>query len=134
MAYRDERQALGFQVAELERENEKLREELEATRERLRETTEERHQKRRMGTRDACALCRGTLLPVAIFAGHDTLNPLPLKMSTLRFTSPDGGFTHSAPIRSMVCSSCGYIQNFIDIDNPSTPPLPETPGTGKKDR
>ncbi|MCB9749073.1 MAG: hypothetical protein H6713_03600 [Myxococcales bacterium] len=116
MVYRDDRQALALQVAELERENTRLREELELTQERLRKAHTDGHEQRRLGTRDACALCGGTLLPVAIFAGHDVRAPLPLKMSTLRFTSPDGGFTHSAPIRSLVCASCGYIQNFIDID------------------
>ena len=41
--------------------------------------------------------------------------PLPLSMSTLRFTSPAGGFTHAAPVHSLACSSCGFIHNFIDI-------------------
>ena len=134
MAYRDDRQALALQLAELERENERLRSEIESFEERLQRVLNERQELQHARSRRSCVLCRGTLLPVAIFAGHDDHAPIPLKMSTLRFTSPDGGFTHSAPIRSMVCSSCGYIQNFIDIDNPSTPPLPETPGTGKKDR
>ncbi len=116
MVYRDDRQALALQVAELERENTRLCKELEVIKKRLRKASTDGHEQRRTGTRDACALCGGTLLPVAIFAGHDVRAPLPLKMSTLRFTNPEGGFTHSAPIRSLVCASCGYIQNFIDID------------------
>jgi len=55
-------------------------------------------------------------LPVAVVAGHDVRNPLPLKMSTMRFISPEGGFTASAPIRSYACASCGFIHNFIDMD------------------
>ena len=61
-------------------------------------------------------MCSGNLLPVAIVAGHDVRNPLPLKMSTLRFRSPEGGFTASAPVRSYACGTCGYIHNFIDMD------------------
>lgn len=115
MVYRDDRQALMHQLGELERENKALQEELERFEDRLARIMEERQEIRHARARQACALCRGTLLPVAIFAGHDTRAPLPLSMSTLRFTSPQGGFTHSAPVRSFVCSSCGFIHNFIDI-------------------
>lgn len=115
MVYRDDRQALALQIAELERENEHLRREIESFEERLARVMSERQELQHARSRRSCVLCRGTLLPVAIFAGHDTRAPLPLSMSTLRFVSPQGGFTHSAPVRSFVCSTCGFIHNFVDI-------------------
>lgn len=116
MAYRDEQQALWMQVAELERENQQLREALDQAAKRYRTWREEQHAWRKDGARKDCIMCGGTLLPVAVFAGHDTRSPIPLSMSTLRFGLPDGGFTHSAPVRFMACSSCGFIHNFIDIE------------------
>jgi hypothetical protein len=117
VAYRDEQQALWIQVAELERENDQLREALERAAKRYRSWREEQHAQRKDGARKDCIMCGGTLLPVAVFAGHDTRSPIPLSMSTLRFGLPDGGFTHSAPVRFMACSSCGFIHNFIDIEH-----------------
>jgi hypothetical protein len=115
MAYRDDRQALAMQLAELERENERLRDALEHSEARARELADAKHEQRRAASRDGCSLCGGTLLPVAVFAGHDIRSPLPLSISTIRFGRPTGGFTHSAPVRSLVCASCGYIHNFIDM-------------------
>lgn len=115
MVYRDDRQALGLQVAALEKENAELRAQLDDADERYRRLSDEQHAERREHSRASCVLCGGVLLPVAIVAGHDVRSPLPLKMSTLRFGSPDGGFTHSAPVRSLACTSCGYIHNFIDM-------------------
>ena len=115
MGYRDDRDAMAMQLAELERENARLREALDTAEGRAREAQEHRHERRRSGAHKACVMCGGTLLPVAIFAGHDTRQPLPLSMSTLRFTSPAGGFTHAAPVHSLACSSCGFIHNFINI-------------------
>ena len=105
-----------LEMAQLERENERLRGALADAQVRFNDLLTQQYEERRKTVRMSCVMCSGNLLPVAIVAGHDVRNPLPLKMSTLRFTSPDGGFTHSAPIRSLVCASCGYIQNFIDID------------------
>ncbi len=115
MAYRDDRQALAMQIAELERANQKLREKLEASQRKLAKTQSEQTAKRTAKARQGCIVCGGTLLPVAIFAGRDITAPLPLKMSTLRFVDPNGGFTHSAPLHSMACASCGFIHNFIDM-------------------
>ncbi len=115
MPYRDEQQALVLQVAALEHENERLRGELEQAGDRLRKTLQEQFEGRRAGVRYQCLMCNGNLLPVAIVAGHDPRNPLPLKMSTLRFGDPTGGFTASAPVHSYACSSCGYIHNFVDM-------------------
>ena len=117
MAYRDDRQALALQIAELERENSKLRDELESAGKRYKRVQDEHHEARRMGDK-RCILCGGSLLPVAVFAGHDIGSPIPLSMSTLRFGRADGGFTHSAPIHSLACSSCGYIHSFIPISEP----------------
>ena len=116
MAYRDEQQALLLQVAALEGENQRLRTALDGAEARFRQLLHEQHETRRRGVRFSCVICSGNLLPVAIIAGHDARNPLPLKMSTLRFGSPEGGFTASAPVRSYACTSCGYIHNFIDMD------------------
>lgn len=115
MAYRDDRQALAMQIAELERDNQKLREKLEAATRRFERSQLEQSAERTAQARKGCMACGGTLLPVAIFAGHDITSPLPLKMSTLRFVDPNGGFTHSAPLHSMACASCGFIHNFIDM-------------------
>lgn len=62
-----------------------------------------------------CTVCGGALLPVAVFAGRNDRSPLPLRMSTIRFVNPAGGFTHSAPILAKACSSCGFIHHFIDM-------------------
>jgi hypothetical protein len=115
MGYRDDRDAMALQLRELERENARLREALDSAEARAKDVQEARHEQRRSGAHKACVMCGGTLLPVAIFAGHDTRAPLPLSMSTLRFTSPEGGFTHAAPVHSSACASCGFIHNFIDI-------------------
>ncbi|NVB39465.1 hypothetical protein G6O69_16605 [Pseudenhygromyxa sp. WMMC2535] len=115
MSYRDEQQALLLEVKILERENQRLREALEASEDRFKSALREEFEARRKNVRMSCVMCQGNLLPVAIVAGHDVRNPLPLKMSTLRFGSPDGGFTASAPVRSYACTSCGYIHNFIDM-------------------
>ena len=122
MGYRDDRDAMAMQIAELERDNIRLREALGHAEDRARDVQDERHEQRRSAHK-ACVMCGGTLLPVAIFAGHDTRQPLPLSMSTLRFTSPAGGFTHAAPVHSLACSSCGFIHNFIDV-SPKGGPLP----------
>jgi hypothetical protein len=118
VVYRDDRQALSLQVAELERENEQLREELESVKSDARRERDERHEERKAGAFRGCALCGGSLLPVAVFAGQNHRSPLPLNVSTLRFGDPSGGFTGSAPIKSKVCSSCGFIHQFIDINAP----------------
>lgn len=117
MVYRDDRYALELTVAQLEAENDHLKTSLERAREQLRDVVENRDKERRGKAREACILCGGHLLPVAIFAGHDANAPIPISMSTLRFSRPAGGFTHSAPIQSLACSSCGFIYNFIDMEN-----------------
>ncbi|WAS98722.1 hypothetical protein [Nannocystis punicea] len=105
-----------LQIAALEQENERLRRELAEADARARGVADDTRERRRSGAHKTCVMCGGvTLLPVAIFAGHDTRAPLPLHMSTLRFTSPSGGFTHSAPVHSLVCSTCGFLHNFIDM-------------------
>ena len=115
VSYRDELQALALQVADLERHNGRLKRELEEAQSRVRKVTADSHASRKEGSRSACQLCGGTLLPVAVFAGHDWNDPQPMSMSTLRFQSEKGGFTHAAPIHSLACTSCGYIHNFIEI-------------------
>ncbi|KIG16767.1 hypothetical protein DB30_04111 [Enhygromyxa salina] len=116
MAYRDEQQALMLEVATLERENHRLQAELTEAEQRFKGLLSGEYEQRRKTVRKSCVMCSGNLLPVAIVAGHDVRNPLPLKMSTLRFGSPEGGFTASAPVRSYACGTCGYIHNFIDMD------------------
>ena len=118
MPYRDDREALELRVRELERENERLRDELDAEQARRMALTQATHERRHSEARAGCVLCGGTLLPVAVFAGHDIQQPLPLNISTLRFGRPAGGFTHSAPIHSMACASCGFIHSFISMDTP----------------
>ena len=117
MAYRDDRQALELALNELQRENEDLREQLRQAGDRYRKMLREAHEGRKEGSRTSCIMCGGSLLPVAVFAGHDIAAPMPLQMSTLRFGSPNGGFTHAAPVRSMACASCGYLHTFIEMDD-----------------
>ena len=117
MAYRDDRQAMSLQIAELELENERLREEVDTLREegkRLRD--EDREVRKRESTERGCVSCGGSLLPVALFAGTNLRSPIPISLSTLRFGDPAGGFTRSAPVKAKVCSSCGYVHCFIQID------------------
>lgn len=117
VVYRDDRQALSLQVAELERENAELREQVESLQgDARRQRDEERETRHRAGAERGCAMCGGSLLPVALFAGRDLRAPIPIALSTLRFGAPDGGFTRSAPVKAKVCSSCGYIHTFIDIE------------------
>jgi len=117
VSYRDDRQALSLQIAELERENEELKGEVAKLKEEAKRERAVEREKRRVGALKACAMCGGSLLPVAMFAGRDR-TPIPLALSTVRFGDPAGGFTRSAPIKSLVCSSCGFIHNFIDIQAP----------------
>jgi hypothetical protein len=126
VVYRDDRQAMSIQIAELERENERLREEVETLREDAkRQRDEDREVRKRESTDRGCIACGGSLLPVALFTGRDLRSPIPLSLSTLRFGDPAGGFTRSAPVKAKVCSSCGYVHCFIDIDaaQPDTPEL-----------
>lgn len=118
MGYRDDREALALQVAELERQNEELREQLAQQRDSNRVARAEDRDRRRDAALRQCTACGGALLPVAVFAGHDDLSPVPLRMSTLRFVNPRGrGFTSAAPILAKACSSCGFIHHFIDIQS-----------------
>ena len=116
MAYRDDLQALSLQVADLERENGELRGELADLRDEAKRERAADREHRHMGARKGCAVCGGSLLPVAMFAGRDHRAPIPLALSTVRFGDPAGGFNRSAPIKSLVCSSCGFIHNFIEIE------------------
>jgi hypothetical protein len=114
--YRDDRHALSLQVAELERENEQLREQIERLEDDAkRQRDEDREVRKRESTERGCVSCGGSLLPVAVFAGRDLRSPVPISLSTLRFGDPAGGFTRSAQVKAKVCSSCGYVHCFIDI-------------------
>lgn len=55
------------------------------------------------------------MLPAAVFAGSNNRSPIPMRFSTLRFSSPTGGFTDSAPVRAKVCASCGFIFHYIEM-------------------
>jgi hypothetical protein len=114
VVYRDDRAALSIAVAELERENEELKQEVRQLQKEAERARAQAHEDRKEGAQRGCLLCGGSLLPVAIFAGEDR-RPIPLSISTLRFGSPDGGFTRSASLKAKVCSSCGFIHHFIDI-------------------
>ncbi|MCA9708945.1 MAG: hypothetical protein KDK70_24075, partial [Myxococcales bacterium] len=115
MAYRDDRQALELQLVELTRENEELREQLQEERAKAAAARAEDRDRRHDSALRECTVCGGALLPVAVFAGRNDRSPLPLRMSTIRFVNPAGGFTHSAPILAKACSSCGFIHHFIDM-------------------
>lgn len=117
MSYRDDRLALSLQISALERENEDLKAEVNALKAAAKRDRDVERETRRAGALRACAMCGGSLLPVAMFAGRDR-SPIPLAVSTVRFGDPGGGFTRSAPIKSLVCSSCGFIHSFIDIQAP----------------
>lgn len=140
MPYRDDRQALELQLADLQRENEELREQLTDEREKARAARAEDRDRRHESAMRECTVCGGALLPVAVFAGRKDRSPLPLRMSTLRFMHPSGGFTHSAPILAKACSSCGFIHHFIDmreVDSrtatPTWPPPEMLTGDGEPD-
>ncbi len=118
MAYRDDREALSLQVADLERENEELKQEVAQLKEAAKRQRAQEHENRRSKALRSCVVCGGSLLPVALFAGRDLKHPIPLSLSTARFGDPAGGFNRSAPLKSKVCSSCGFIHAFIDIEAP----------------
>ncbi|MEM7160778.1 MAG: hypothetical protein AAF799_48540 [Myxococcota bacterium] len=116
MSYRDDRQALELQVADLERQNEELREDLIKARENARVARAEDRERRNDSAMRKCIMCGGgALLPVAVFAGRNERSPLPLRMSTMRFMHSGGGFTRAAAILAKACSSCGFIHQFIDM-------------------
>ena len=121
VAYRDDRQALELQISELERQNEELREELAEAREKARVARADDRKRRHDSSMRQCIMCGGALLPVAVFAGRNDRSPLPLRMSTMRFINPTGGFTQAAPILAKACSSCGFIHTFIDMRDSETP-------------
>lgn len=133
VAYRDDRQALELQLTELERQNEELREELGQERAKARAERAEDRARRHTSAGRECTVCGGSLLPVAVFAGRNDRSPLPLRMSTLRFLNPSGGFTHAAGILAKACTSCGFIHHFIDMrtqaneDQPAWPPPEHRP-------
>jgi len=124
VVYRDDRQALTLQVAELERENAELREQVESLQEDAkRQRDEDRETRHRSSNERGCVMCGGSLLPVALFAGRNLRSPIPISLSTLRFGAPEGGFTRSAPVKAKVCASCGYVHAFIDIDAEGAEPV-----------
>lgn len=128
MSYRDDRQALELQLAELERENEALRDELQQERIKARTARAEDRERRHMSVGRECTVCGGSLLPVAVFAGRNDRSPLPLRMSTLRFVNPNGGgFIRAAPILAKACTSCGFIHHFIDMRGQASDDLPAWP-------
>jgi hypothetical protein len=127
LSYRDDRQAQELQLSELEHENEKLREELRTAHEQLKEARAREREQRRNTARGTCPACGGSLLPAAVFAAHDGRDPTPLRMSTLRFGKPQGGFTHSAPVQAKVCGSCGTLQHYIDLQDAKEIPEDEPP-------
>jgi hypothetical protein len=139
VAYRDDRHALELQLAELERQNEALREELEQERAKARAARAEDRERRHTSAGRECTVCGGALLPVAVFAGHNDRSPLPLRMSTLRFVNPSGGFTHATPVLAKACTSCGFIHQFIDMRGqaaeaePAWPPPESAPGRPRGD-
>jgi hypothetical protein len=116
MAYRDDLEAMKGEVDALHRENAALKRDLEAAAEKYKKFVEEALDLRRKGSRTECVRCGGSLQPIAVFAGHDIANPLPLQLSTLRFRAPTGGFTHSASVRHLACTTCGFIHSFMDMD------------------
>ncbi len=115
VAYRDDRQALELELIELERQNAALREELGQERAKARAERADERERRHTSAGRECTVCGGALLPVAVFAGRNDRAPLPLRMSTLRFVNPSGGFTHAAGILAKACTSCGFIHHFIDM-------------------
>jgi hypothetical protein len=121
VAYRDDRQALALQLADLERENHELREEIARLQDAARRQRDEsQDEARRAASQRGCVMCGGSLLPVALYAGRDSRSPLPLSISTLRFGDPAGGFTRAAPLMAKVCSTCGFIHTYIDIESTVT--------------
>ena len=116
VAYRDDRQALELQLAELERENERLKKDLADAESRARQTRAQgRDAQKASVAMKGCPACGGSMLPAAVFTGTNDRNPIPLRFSTLRFSSPTGGFTDSAPVQAKVCASCGFIFHYIEI-------------------
>ncbi len=102
-------------MADLERQNEELREDLIKARENARAARAEDRERRHDSAMRMCIMCGGALLPVAVFAGRNERSPLPLRMSTMRFVHDAGGFTRAAAILAKACSSCGFIHQFIDM-------------------
>lgn len=133
VTYRDDRQALALQLAELEHRNEELRSEVVQLRDDARTRRQQEHEQRKSGAHRGCAVCGGSLLPVALFAGRDLRTPIPLLLSTSRFGNPGGGFTRAAPLKSMACSSCGFVHNFIDIVAPEPEAAPVADDVSRTD-
>lgn len=115
MAYRDDRQALSLQVADLERENAELKSELAELRDDAKRDREVQRDRAKRDSRHGCVMCSGRLHAVAVFSGKHNA-PKPLQMSTPRFSDPSGGFSRSTPIKAMACSSCGFIHHYIDLE------------------
>lgn len=122
MGYRDESDGLRLELTHLESENERLRSELADQTARYEQLVRQGHEIRRDRSRVACVMCGGSLHPVALFAGHSSRNPVPLQVSTLRFGSPTGGFTHAAGFHTLACASCGFLHNFLAFDEDGPPP------------
>jgi len=114
-----------MQLAELERENEKLRKELSESRADAKKSRAEGRERRRAAAMKGCPACGGSMLPAAVFAGNNDRNPIPMRFSTLRFSSKQGGFTDSAPVRAKVCASCGFIFHYIDMPRDRSRPSSE---------
>ena len=121
MVYRNEEQALRLRVQELERENESLSDEVQKLARQLDTEQAEHRREQQRKARDGCALCGGTLHPVALFAGHDWRVPLPMHISTMRYQMPAGGFSHAACLQARACASCGFIHQFLEFTDTATP-------------
>lgn len=114
MTYRSDALAVRAENRHLRAENARLqraRRRLQAAYDDLRGSLDDVRKRSMQGR---CLSCGGPILPVAVFAGHDSARPSPLQVSTARFCDARGGYTHTALLRARACTHCGLIHTFLE--------------------
>jgi len=116
MSYRSHYKAIYVQNIALRAENARLRAEVSETQSAYHQARQRQDDTERRRARASCLSCGGVILPVAVFAGHRSGDPLPLRLSTARFLDRAGGYTHASLVHARACASCGLIHHFLGLD------------------
>lgn len=118
MVYRSAPTAVDLEIQTQRAENARLRGQIEALVASRQEATAALARGHHQRATRHCLSCGGSILPVAMFAGHDAEKPVPLQVSTARFCKAGGGFRGSAVVQARACGRCGLLHTFLAQHDP----------------
>ena len=106
MSYRSHYKAIYVQNIALRAENARLRAEVSETQSAYHQARQRQDDTERRRARASCLSCGGVILPVAVFAGHRSGDPLPLRLSTARF------FGSRRRLHARVIGACARLRQL----------------------